>query len=90
MWQLLLSGAVFFLIAKEFPGFANWFMCAFLLSFALLLVNPAAGAALVMFFVFTGIIFAALLLLPYILAYFAGILFFILLIIGLGELVNGR
>jgi hypothetical protein len=84
MWLLIALAAGYF--AGRYAG--AWGLLVFLLVFALLVVNPAAGAALVLLLVGFGLVCLLIYLLPQILAFSLGIVFVILLILGLGRLMG--
>jgi hypothetical protein len=84
MWLLIALVAGY--CAGRYAG--AWGLLVFLIVFALLVINPAAGAAAFLLVLGIGLLGLVIYLLPQILAFGLGILFVILLILGLGQLMG--
>jgi hypothetical protein len=84
----IITFAVFYTISTYFPGLMKLLWISFIACFIVLMINPAAGAALTLCVIGAFGLIGFLLALPLILSYCAGVAFIVLLIIGLGELAK--
>ena len=85
---LAVTFIAFVLIAEHFPWFFKLLVIMFCTCLTVLIVNPAAGAALTMICLAVLAVIVFLAALPLILSYAAGVAFIVLLCIGLGQLVK--
>ena len=91
MWvvpMLLMSVAVYF-VAEQFPAAASAFLVFMLVSFACMLISPAAGATLVLIAIGMVMLYAFILMLPYILGVVFGVFFLLVFLVSLGKLIGG-
>lgn len=79
---------VFYFLADHFPGLFKLIAGMFVLCLTCLIIDPQMGAVVTLGCLAVLFCIAALIALPLILSYLAGVAFIVLLIIGLGQLVR--
>lgn len=85
---LIITFFAFAFLAEHFPGVFKLIVIMFFVSLTALIVNPAAGAAVTLTCLAVLAVILFLAALPFILSYLAGVVFIVLLCIGLGQLVK--
>ena len=91
MWvvpMLLMSVAVYF-VAEQFPAAASAFLAFMIISFVCMLISPAAGATLVLMAIGMVMLYAFILMLPYILGFIFGAFFLLVFLVSLAKLIGG-
>lgn len=87
-WVLILAPFVFGWIGREHP-WAIWsFFLGAMMVLATLLINPAAGATLILGMIGLGVFMLLLGALPYLIGFAIGIVIFVLFFKGLEQLLR--
>ena len=86
MWQFTIASMVIgAYIGREYPFGTLCIFGLFMIFLALLIINPAAGAALILLIILSAV---GLVMLPVLIGYGLGMTFIYFFIIGLGQLVK--
>ena len=86
MWQFTIASMVIgAYLGREYPAVVLSILGVFLCLLAILILNPAAGAAFIIFILCSV---AGFFLIPYLIGYGLGILFIYYFVVGIGEFLK--
>jgi len=89
MLPMLIVGVVVYFACEQFPSLAAAFLIFMIVAFVTMLLNPAAGAALVLTSLGLVAVYLFLLILPWLIGFVFGAVFLIVFIVSLAKLIGG-